>query len=320
MASDSSYPPSPPSDMGLDLSKISHWELVKLWTDQDAARGDNNTLLDTIESHIPVLSSRCVLSDIPFPDIERGLRQLWYTVIQAGKAFSYDNCKQDTLVMRILYAREMGTLTRTRDVLGTDEKTSAVVRTADGVIWTDLPFLVRDIYEAWQSSMGMSVAQRKNFAAFTARLASVGVGNDALAGCALWIFREALERPRRATASDGGMEVPLAELLPAVWAWLWFAGDKLVILSNRSFDGLGSEISALGDLAKSAGVVSGGFSPQRWIFWRTRLEAMGRWEEEVVAAEAHACYRMMRQRGENTDGPLMEEDDIWALFGYDHGA
>lgn len=152
----------------------------------------------------------------------------------------------------------------------------------------------------------MSVTHRQNFAAFVARLVSFGICNGALAGCALLTFREALEFPRRTTASDDGLETTIAGLLPAVFAFLLFAADKIVALSDKSFSDIDVQFSELGQLAQDAQVASSGFNSSRWTFWKERLTSISKCEQQKVGEEAGRCLKVMNYIVKQRSGRLNE--------------
>jgi hypothetical protein len=248
------------------------------------------------------------MSDFPFEIFEIELHDLWYTIIQAAKNYDHFNAKQDTLLRQILSAREMGTLTRTVMIGGSNE--TVIAQTSAGRIWSGLPFLRQDIRDAWKESLDLSIDHRRNLAAFIAKLVSVGTCNDGLAGCALLTFRDALETPRRLTASENGSEVPVADLLPAVAAWLLSASDKLIALSSTAFHEFDPEFAVLGELAHNAQVTPGGFSPARWKFWKGRLELISQ-GNKAIAEEAQHCLGIMKYSVERTNTVLTEPDDVW---------
>jgi len=175
--------------------------------------------------------------------------------------------------MFILRAREMGTLSQTISGINGAQNT-VITQTSDGNIWTDLPFLVKGFHAAWADSNKLSVEHRKNLSSFLARLVAIGICNNALAGCALMAFRDALETPIPLETSHSNSGRTLEDLLPALHMWLLFAPDKLIRLSEEKFDLQNPETALPGKLALDAGITEGGFSPPRWRFWKTRLEAL----------------------------------------------
>jgi hypothetical protein len=82
-------------------------------------------------------------------EFEWDAHELWYIFfIQAARITAADDDRaQDRLVTQLLYAQSLGTLWRTTS--GTEDEAI----TSDGArIWTDLPYLVSDVREAWLQS------------------------------------------------------------------------------------------------------------------------------------------------------------------------
>jgi len=138
----------------------------------------------------------------------------------------------------------MGVLTCSREKI--------VVATASNgqKVWVDLPYLADDLRKRWIEHSNMAFQQRINLAAFTARLASVGVCGNALGPCALLLFRDALEVPRMLAKSNPATldanQVSIEELLPAVNAWMTVASYKLINLTPRSVNEYAVEDSSFG--------------------------------------------------------------------------
>jgi hypothetical protein len=61
----------------------------------------------------------------------------------------------------------------------------------------------------------MTQSHRHNLSAFMARFAALGICASEFSTCAVELFRETLETPRRLTAADDGNEFSVAELLLA---------------------------------------------------------------------------------------------------------
>jgi len=197
--------------------------------------------------------------------------------------------------------------------------------TTGGQIWSDVPFLVQDAMSMSKQLLNSSTNQGRNFAAFLAKLTSAGLCNDAFASCALIIFSEALEFPGQLEGLNNGSETSISDLIPPVLAWLVFASDRLIALSEVSFNILNTEASAPGPLARDAGVDSYGFSPARWIFWKKRLEELSqnlgrstyvfsfnvRENNGLWTTSAFHCLRLMKDSGEHINGVLTEADDMF---------
>ncbi|KAI1779745.1 hypothetical protein F4818DRAFT_453728 [Hypoxylon cercidicola] len=173
---------------------------------------------------------------------------------------------QDRLVRIVLWARELGVLHKTAQ-----SGESQPVITSQGRIWSDLPFFVPDVQEAWKKTMrpDSPISHRYNLAAGIARLASLRVCNNAFAECGLEVMKDALETPQELSSSACLL------LFQPVYIWLRYAGDQLLLLSLArlpAHGGWASEAGAhpIGSLAQDAGI-EGGFSKARFIFWKERL-------------------------------------------------
>lgn len=305
--------------------------------DREAAVGNDNTLWVTIGSHMSGTAYRYTQSDNPIELFEWDMHDIWYQFVQAAKNIDADHPAQDRLTRFIVWAREFGPLTRTRkrsqiwqleeaeddgkkegkgDVKegGNPEMVVQEAMTTDGRIWIDLPFLVQDMRCAWNEAMDLSVptAHRHNLAAAIARLAGLGVRDDALSGCGLHVMCETLETPRQlivAVSESGTKQVSLTvmQLLPAAKAWLLYAGHKLLRLSDKSYDGSAwsGEASTPGELARSAGVDSAGFSRTRYLFWKKRLEELSQCDEEQVKKEALQASIIIDQTLKGIEDPQL---------------
>jgi hypothetical protein len=258
------------------------------------------------------------------------MHDLWYLFVQASMNISDQSAEQDRLIGQILYARELGVLSRKGENMETVEE--AV--TSDGKIWKDLPFLVEDMTDYWIKGCGsMSTDQRQNFASFLAKLSAVGVADDKLCGCALIVLRDTLESTRPLGKAVPGPVViserqghrdeledhrsteslSIADLLPAANSWLINARHKIVQLSENTVDIFPAQVGMLGELARDGGVMpeKGGFSPQRWLFWVKRLEeiineALGE-EEEGFAAFARGVMGNMVLTAHESDSMIKRE-------------
>lgn len=238
----------------------------------------------------------------PAAELEIDLHDLWFTYYHAARNTLADNPMLDRLVVQILQAREIGPLRRASPAAADTASTS------DGVIWADLPFLAPDMTFFWLEDWArMSADNRLGLSTFLAKLASVGVCRDRLCGIGLVLLRDTLEtmRPLGAVSSDDDdddgtdsgkersaenaarrpQDVTVAELLPAVNAWMFHAGYKVIQLADARWTG---DDGALGPLLRadpsSSAMSAGGFSPERWIYWLKRMEQIA--EEAESAGDA----------------------------------
>ena len=268
------------------------------WAQSAKEDGNDNSLWEDVFGFVSSTSSRYTRSDVPVQLLEEDMHDLWYLFFQASMNISGERAEQDRLVMQILYARELGALLRkgeNMEIIG-----EAVTR--DGRIYKDLPFLVGDMTDYWiRESGSMSTDQRQNFASFLAKASAAGVADDKLCGCALIILRDTLESttrlgkgassptvvPERQDDCRSNEGLSIAELLPAANAWIFHAGHKIVQLSDNSVNIFPIQVGMLGDLARAEGVIpeTGGFSPQRWLFWVKRL---GEIEKSETVGEEEA--------------------------------
>ena len=304
---------------------------------REAAGGDHNSLWTTMTSCIRVITSTYRRSDKPVQLFEVEIRDVWYLFILAAKSIDAHHPAQDRLTRLILWARELGVLTRTlkpsqvlqpvqegddgEGFLGAknegqsregDELLVQEAVTKDGRIWLDLPFMVQDVQDAWKNAMGFSTSSehRCNLAAAIARLAGLGVCDEAFSGCGLDIMSQALEMPRTADrqpsvtdqvepdrANEAEGPLPILQLLAVAQIWLRYSGDKMLQLSVAnhpcSDSGWNNGASLSGQLARDAGVSTAGFSQGRFLFWRKRLSDLMKTEDEAVKEMTTACFNNM---------------------------
>jgi len=241
---------SQPTIDQLEQSEI-YWAALREQYDQEALRGDSNELLDTIASAIWATGTRF---HHPFL-LDHKIHGFWYLVIAAAKSFHGDNPRQDTLVTRVLYIRELGIVT---DKI-IPENTEVILQTSNGQrIWSDLLYLLSDLESACTDA-SLSLMATFNLHSFVARLASVGVCGNLLTSCALQVFREALETP----------SANLERLLPAIRTWVFYAPYKLgAVVKSRLGEGneLSEEVASVGDLCREARITTSGLSSARWAF------------------------------------------------------
>jgi hypothetical protein len=274
-----------------------HFAKMRDWIISEGAKGDAHSLDETISSAIYAIIGQATLQGRSY-SLDNNLHEFWHMFIEAAKNYHCDNPKQYKLVHQILYVREIGTLLCSVPQDGERQCLAAEVSNGQK-IWSDLPYLVQDVNKVWlEDSLNMSTDHRCNFASWIARLAAVGVCGDAFTGCALVLFRDALETPRRVTVADDGLEVPIQDFLPALNAWLYYASHKLWLMSVKSFRTLDPEMLGLGLLVKESVITCDAFSTSRWDFWRTRLIQISVSSTEEVAVLALALANQMKYDAE----------------------
>jgi hypothetical protein len=77
--------------------------------------------------------------------MEADLHHIWYMVTEVAKLTEPEDSTHDSLVILLLYFRELGTMLRIVD--GVEE--SAVMENR-GRAWTDLPYFSSDLGEEWR--------------------------------------------------------------------------------------------------------------------------------------------------------------------------
>ncbi|KAK0510705.1 hypothetical protein JMJ35_007137 [Cladonia borealis] len=262
------------------------------------------------------LAGTAKVSEIARRDIDS---DVWYLFILAAKSIDAHHPAQDRLTRLILWARELGALTRglkraqTSQIMEeegdvqdfAEAKNEAqggkghdiVVQdavTTHGRIWLDLPFMVQDIQDAWNNAMGSSTSSE----------------HRSFSGCGLDIMTQALETSSsadsRSSVNDrvepdpfitAAKPLTVLQLLAVVQIWLRYSGDKILQLgvSNHpcSEPGWNTGASSPGQLARDAGVDSAGFSQARFLFWKKRISDLKESEDEAVKEMATACSNIM---------------------------
>lgn len=300
---------SPGQIAGRERFSIIHRQMIE----EEAARDESKptsetTLWKSARGLIDNINLRYRISNNPIILFEWDMHDFWHLMLQAAKVTPADDAGMDRLVSQVLYAREMGTITRTTTV---PEGQFEEAVTSDGErIWTDMPYLVKDFRVFWEKSMELSPVHRRNAAAFTAKLAALRFGDGNLSCCAVWLLRETFETKRRLTRADPGDEVPISELLPACNEWFRHCGHKLLPLaiSNHTFADNPASL-APGELAQTELGKDGGLSIARWLFWRRMVKKLNRWGGEVLANESKSLFLFMISTGRTIGLKVDGEDE-----------
>ncbi|RCI12109.1 hypothetical protein L249_0947 [Ophiocordyceps polyrhachis-furcata BCC 54312] len=235
-------------------------------------------------------------------DFEEGVRDVWDELIHTACILPPDSPEIDRLVTLILEIRELGPLIRTGD----DGGEQPAVMPNGQQLWSDLPYLFDEVCQSWAADASVlalekraslpdsgrdspSAIRRARLAALTAKLCAVGVLPEALSGCALWLFRDALETD----------EADEARLLPACFEFLSNAHLTLAKMcaSNHQPPAHEKQDGHLGSLAVRAGVEQPGFNIQRWLFWRRRFGELYLGDVAGVASTARKCFEIMVDTG-----------------------
>jgi hypothetical protein len=239
---------------------------------------------------------------------------IWHMYYQLSRHAPHDKPENDSLVLDILRIQGLGPLTRPTP--NYDNNDIDIARTADGVLWNDLPFFATDMTKYWMEYAGsMSGAHRLNFSAFLAKLASTRVSKDRLCQIALHLFRYAFEEARALRIGDEPDEedkhrtlhnLSHIYLLPSVCAWIKIAGHNLIMLSDTYWNDCPSDVGRGGSLFVASDFGSRspiGFTPWRWMFWLKRLheirdEAKEADEQQIAELAMDAIERMVHQAKE----------------------
>ncbi|KAF5228167.1 hypothetical protein FAUST_11286 [Fusarium austroamericanum] len=213
--------------------------------------------------------------------LEGYVHTIWHTYYLLSRHAACESFDHDRLVLDILRIQGLGVLTRPASGLyGVD-----VARTADGLLWTDLPFLVTDMTKFWVDNCAtLSGHERHNFASFLAKLASTRVSRDKLCQIALITLRSTFEDDRRDLGSVNESDeedqkremkdLTIAQLLPSALVWMKEAGHMLVELSDKFWSDCSSSAGKGGTLfvqSELGNRCPNGFTPWRWMFWLKRL-------------------------------------------------
>ncbi|KAK6217906.1 hypothetical protein LQW54_003194 [Pestalotiopsis sp. IQ-011] len=217
------------------------------------------------------------------------LHNIWFIFILAASNIDADHPAQDRLTRIILWARETGVLTAAN---GTP--TEAII-TSDGRIWVDLPFLVDDIRTAWEKAListeAGAPAKARNLAAGIARLAGLGLRDEAFTACGLEIMKRSLE------GEPSGPFTRL-QLLTMVEVWLRYAGDKLFTLASEH-NTFGArwgrtETGASGAEAEGANASMNPLTRVKVLSWERRLQELRSDDDADVSAAAGRCVHMLQ--------------------------
>jgi hypothetical protein len=147
-------------------------------------------------------------------------------------------------------------------------------------VYADLPVFGAQMREEWDVTRDASAGPEAwaNLNAFAARLTAAG---EDFSLYALWTLRDYLEEEHAASSAD----------LAVVAQWFTICGP---LLASRSTSGYAppewSAAARVGRLCVLQGITEGGFSPQRWEFWRTRLEACAKGPDAAAARAALTAF------------------------------
>jgi hypothetical protein len=240
-------------------------------------------------SYSLIAINQCCDTEVEVSKTEELLHDAWDEFIHAAKIIPAGNAEHDRLVTLLLQMRELGSFHRKRmDRNGEME----VTEMSNGqIVWTDMPYLLDDLLQYWfNESTSLSSEEIENLAAFTSKLCGSGVCANDAGGCALWLFKQALENDA---------DTLLHKLLPACIQWLSNANFKLAKLSVENCTPAAKDLSALlpGSRLKEVGVTEPGFSLERWLFWRDRLGKLYVSADPEISKLARQGFELMIKTG-----------------------
>jgi len=234
--------------------------------------------LVTIESFMISINDSFLKRHDPLDFIEADLHYIWHMAIEVAKITDPGDTTHNSLVLLLLYFKELGTLRQVVD--GVEQE--AVMNNGER-LWTDLPFFASDLLAVWKQSVGMIAKQRTNLAAFTGKCVAHGVGGANNVLSTSWLLK-GLEEDRE-------LDILVVELVHACTALLQNCYHKLLKLCNSN---------------------DSQFSMVRWLSWRKRLQELSRSEDKNVAEEAKRGFDIMINCGREMGYIVEGEEKYWA--------
>jgi Protein of unknown function (DUF3632) len=206
--------------------------------------------------------------------IDAMLWAAWEPVLLAAGTASATT--QDRLVDLLTGIKNQGVLTR-------EQGRRECVIWGGLKVFTDLPCFGAQMREAWdmRADPPGSPEVWANMNAFAARLTAAGFDFSLYA---IWTLRDCLEE---------GYQPGPAELRAAV-PWFRDSGAALSRLAHQpGIPGEGDQCPArLGKLCRESGMTRGGFTAERWEFWRGRLADLAT-GTGAAAAEARSALHYL---------------------------
>lgn len=236
--------------------------------------------------------------------ILKGLGLLWHMFLQTAQIIDADDALQDRLVNLLLWTKEFDFHCRTLNPPTEPALTS----------WESYGF-VESLQTAWKQLLARgSPSQLCNLAAFSAKSLAVGVYPDRLGITALSYLCQALETDDETIAGTR---------IPAAIVWIEHCRDKLLVFSvtgrfNDPQHGMAHLVEP-GLLARRADITLPGYSLERWLFWRRRLQHLSRHSDPIVAKEARRGFVSMatcgRDLGYDVPGEAIFEERMLKAAG-----
>ena len=154
----------------------------------------------------------------------------------------------------------------------------------------------------WKHALlASTISQQRNLAAFSSKVLAIDIGSDSPAQVTLWYLREALE------TED---EAKTITLLPTTIVWFENANISLLnfsVTNKFSHKQDNSHLLGLGALGHKSGIETHGFSINRWLFWRKRLQELSHYNDPKVAKEAKKGFMVMISSGREVEYDILGE-------------
>lgn len=218
--------------------------------------------------------------------VQQGLDLLWHMFLQVAQIVDADDTLQDKLVTLLLWTKEFDQHCKSLHPNTGSSPPS----------WDSYGF-AQCLQREWNQLLTTgATSQQRNLAAFSAKSLAIGVSPDVLGLIALSYLREALETDNEVTA---------AAQLPAAVVWIDHCRDKLLAFSAagrfRDAQYQVAHPAAPGVLAEKANVTLRGYSLERWLFWRQRLQRLSRNADITVVKSARQGFLSMITCGRDLD-------------------
>jgi hypothetical protein len=259
--------------------------------------------LITIKSFMIALNGSFSQQHDPIEFIEADLHHIWHMVIEVAKLTEPEDSTHDSLVILLLYFRELGTLHRKVD--GAEEL--ALMGSGERV-WTNLPYFSSDLTEEWRRWPGMTAKQRVGLATFTGRCVALGVGGIGATACAVWTIEEALGEELTASGKEGGAVV---ELLLVCTILFQQCGHKLLTLCIDDKTPIHGDGFKMFEPTAFIEVLANKLPIGRWLSWRKELQNLSRSQDEVVTREAKRGFDAMIGCGREMGYVVEGEEKYW---------
>ncbi|RAK71679.1 DUF3632 domain-containing protein [Aspergillus fijiensis CBS 313.89] len=311
-------PPSEPNDSEYSSAQASIEYRESLLA--DVRRGHLAELRGSVYNRYYSITDRFWQGE-SFQELETAIRDLWFAFHVWARKISHEPPEHDRIVLDFTRFQLSGPLQRL--VQDSDHEFEVAQSPTGTVLWRDEPFFLEDTTAYFiQHFPTMKADHRLNFTYFVAKVASTGVLQDRLTEVGLLTFREALETDRPLGGLDPApdssrpaqtlSDLPIAAFLPAIRAWIFECGRRMINLCDVSWNKCDSSLGRGGPLYLQATELSrkapAGLSAGRWLFWIKRVdqihEQATQAQETKLAEEAWVTLELMLHPLEYRDSPV----------------